>query len=575
MRLSTLFGQRLREVPAEAELPGHQLALRAGLIRQVAQGIYALLPVGWRVIRRIEAIIREEMEGIGGQEISMPVVQPAELWQASGRFQAASPGPALARFQDRNGHPLVLGMTHEEVVTDLARQEIHSYRQLPSLVFQVQVKFRDEPRSRGGLVRTREFLMKDAYSFDRDEAGMAEAYARVYAAYERIFSRCGLPVRPVEAASGMMGGHVSHEFMYPSPYGEDQLLTCPACGYAANVEGARITLTPRPPDAARPVEEVATPGMTTIAALAEYLRIEAAQTLKAVFYQRADTGGLVFAVIRGDLEVNEAKLSAVLGGVDLVTACEETLSAAGVVPGYASPIGFTGGTVVADESVRSGANYVAGANRPGYHLKNVNVPRDFAPDLYADITLARAGDACPVCCVPLESVRAIEVGHIFQLGTKYAEALGAGFLDESGGRLPLQMGCYGIGLGRLMACIMEAHHDAQGLIWPTAIAPFDAHLVSLARPGTDEERAAEALNGELAAAGLDVLYDDRPERAGVKFNDADLLGVPVRLTLSPRTLAQGAVEFKLRWESEVRIERLEPLEGLVAAIRDVHWPYSV
>lgn len=572
MRLSTLFGQRLREIPSDAELPGHQLALRAGLMRQVAQGIYALLPVGWRVMRRIEAIIREEMDAIDGQEISMPVVQPAELWQASGRYQAAAPGPALARFRDRSGQALVLGMTHEEVVTDLARQEIHSYRQMPSLVYQIQTKFRDEPRSRGGLVRTREFLMKDAYSFDRDEAGMAESYARVYGAYERIFSRCGLPVRPVEAASGMMGGHISHEFMYPSPYGEDQLLTCPACGYAANVEGARIGLSAAPTGDLLPLEEVATPGMTTIAALAEYLGIEAAQTLKAVFYQRTDTGALAFAVIRGDLEVNEAKLSAALGGADLVPATPEVLAAAGVVPGYASPIGFSDGIVVADDSVSSGANFVAGANRSGYHLRNVNVPRDFAPDVWADIALARAGDGCPVCRVPLADVRAIEVGHIFQLGTKYAEALGAGFLDESGDRWPSQMGCYGIGLGRLMACIMEAHHDEKGLIWPTAVAPFQVHLVSLGQPGTNEERAAETLYAELKAAGLDVLYDDRAERAGVKFNDADLLGVPVRLTLSPRTLAQGAVEFRRRWEAEARTVALEPLDGLLQAIHESHWP---
>lgn len=572
MRLSTLFGQRLREVPADAELPGHQLALRAGLMRQVAQGIYALLPVGWRVMRRIEAIIRDEMDAIDGQEISMPVVQPAELWQASGRYQAPAPGPALARFRDRSGQALVLGMTHEEVVTDLARQEIHSYRQMPSLVYQVQVKFRDEPRSRGGLVRTREFMMKDAYSFDRDEAGMAVSYARVYGAYERIFSRCGLPVRPVEAASGMMGGHVSHEFMYLCPYGEDQLLTCPVCGYAANVEGARVRLSTTPAEDPLPLEDVATPGATTIAAVAGFLGIEQEQTLKAVFFQRADSGEVVFAVIRGDLEVNEAKLSAALGGVDLLAATPEALAAAGVVPGYASPIGFSGGIVVADESVRLGANYVAGANRPGYHLRNVNIGRDFAPDLVADIALARAGDACPHCGAPLEAVRAIEVGHIFQLGTKYAEALGAGFLDESGGRLPPQMGCYGIGLGRLMACIMEAHHDDKGLIWPTAVAPFQVHLVSLAQPGTDEERAGEALYAALKASGLDVLYDDRRERAGVKFNDADLLGVPVRLTVSPRTLAQGAVEFKRRWEAEARLVALRPLDGLLHIIRETCWP---
>ncbi len=572
MRLSTLFGQRLREVPSEAELPGHQLALRAGLMRQVAQGIYALLPVGWRVMRRIQAIIREEMDAIDGQEISMPVVQPAELWQASGRYQAPAPGPALARFRDRSGQALVLGMTHEEVVTDLARQEIHSYRQMPCLVYQIQTKFRDEPRSRGGLVRTREFLMKDAYSFDRDEAGMAESYARVYGAYERIFARCGIPARPVEAASGMMGGHVSHEFMYLSPYGEDQLITCSACGYAANVEGARIRLSPAPAGDPLPLEQVATPGATTIAAVAAVLGVGEAQTLKAVFFQRADNGEVVFAVIRGDLDVNEAKLSAALGGVDLLAATPEMLAAAGVVPGYASPIGFSSGIVVADDSVRSGANYVAGANRFGYHLRNVNAGRDFTPNIVADIALARAGDPCPHCGKPLEAIRAIEVGHIFQLGTKYAEALGAGFLDESGERRPPQMGCYGIGLGRLMACIMEACHDDKGLIWPTAVAPFQVHLVSLAHPGTEEDRAAEALYAELEASGLDVLYDDRPERAGVKFNDADLLGVPVRLTLSPRTLAQGAVELKQRWEAEARIVALEPLDVLLQLIRETRWP---
>ncbi len=572
MRLSTLFGQRLREVPADAELPGHRFALRAGLMRQVSQGIYALLPVGWRVMRRIEAIIRDEMDAIDGQEISMFVVQPAELWQASGRYQAAAPGPALARFRDRSGQALVLGMTHEEVVTDLARQEIHSYRQMPSLVYQIQVKFRDEPRSRGGLVRTREFLMQDAYSFDRDEAGMAASYARVYGAYERIFSRCGLPVRPVEAASGMMGGHVSHEFMYLSPYGEDQLLTCSACGYAANVEGARIRLSPASAGDPLPLEEVATPGAATIAAVAAFLGVDEAQTLKAVFFQRVDNGEVVFAVIRGDLEVNEAKLSAALGGVALVPATPGSLAAAGVVPGYASPIGFSDGIVVADESVSRGANFVAGANRPGYHLRNVNAGRDFAPDKWADIALARAGDPCPYCGAALEAVRAIEVGHIYQLGTRYAEALGAGFLDEWGERRPPQMGCYGIGLGRLMACIMEAHHDDKGLIWPAAVAPFQVHLVSLAQPGTDEERAAEALYAALKASGLDVLYDDRPERAGVKFNDADLLGVPVRLTLSPRTLAQGAVELRRRWETAPELVALEPLDVLLQSIRETCRP---
>ena len=571
MRVSTLFGQRLREDPSDAGLPGHRLALRAGLIRQMAQGIYSYLPLGWRVIRNIEQIIREEMDGIDGQEVSMPVVQPAELWQASGRYQAPSPGAALARFEDRAGHPLVHAMTHEEAVTDLARQEIRSYRQMPSLVYQIQVKFRDEPRSRGGLVRTREFLMKDAYSFDRDEEGLATAYHRVFGAYERIFARCGLPVRPVEAASGMMGGKVSHEFMYLSPHGEDELITCAACGYAANVEGARARLAPRMPEDPQPVELVATPGTTTIAALAECLGILPADTLKAVLYQRADSGALVFAVIRGDLEVNPLKLSAQLGGVDLLPASAEALREAGVVAGYASPIGLTSGTVIADESVQPGCHYVAGANRPGYHLRNVRIPRDLVPDRVADISLARMGDGCPRCGAPLEAVRAIEVGHIFQLGSRYAEALQASYLDEAGRSVPLMMGCYGIGIGRLMACLMEEHHDDRGLVWPTAVAPFCVHLVSLAREPA-EETAAEQLYRRLTDLGMSVLYDERPERAGVKFNDADLLGVPVRLTVSPRSLAQGAVEIKLRWESEPKMVPIEPVGPLVEGLRDVRWP---
>jgi len=409
--------------------------------------------------------------------------------------------------------------------------------------------------------------MADAYSFDRDQATMGGAYARVHAAYARIFERCGLPVRSVEAASGMMGGHASHEFMYLSEHGEDQLLTCAACGYAANVEGARARLLPLPPEEPLPLTPVATPGMTTIVSLARFLGVEASRTLKAVLYQRADTGALVFVVIRGDLEVNEAKLSALLGGVGLEPAQETTLATAGIVPGYASPIGIKGCTVVADESVQSAVNYVAGANREGFHWQNVNVPRDFQPDLRADIALARPGDHCPACGAALASVRAIEVGHIFQLGTRYTEALGAHFLDEQGHSVPLQMGCYGIGLGRLMACIIEEHHDAQGPIWPAAVAPFDVHLVSLVRPGSEESGTADALYARLGAAGLAVLYDDRPERAGVKFNDADLIGAPVRLTLSARTLAAGSVELRRRRDGQSRDVPLEPLEGLVERIR--------
>lgn len=575
MRVSHLFGNTLRENPAEAELPSHRLALRAGLMRPIAQGIYALLPVGWRVMRRIEEIIRQEMDAIGGQEMLMPVVHPAELWQASGRYQAPSPGPALVRFADRAGRPLVLGMTHEEVITELARQEIRSYRQLPCLVYQIQTKFRDEPRARGGLLRVREFIMKDAYSLDADPEGMAAAYEQVYAAYRRIFARCGLEVLPVEAATGMMGGQVSHEFMFLNENGEDTLLRCPACGLAANVEGARIGLGPAPQEEARPLERVATPGRKTIRAVAEFLQVPPRQTLKAVFFEQSAPGtagaapALVFAVIRGDLEVNVAKLSAALGGADLAPAGETALRAAGLVPGYASPVGVSGVVVVADESVLAGSNFVGGANVEGYHLRNINVPRDFQPDLVADIALARGGDPCPRCAAPLEEARAIELGHIFQLGRKYAEAMGATYLNEAGEAQPLWMGCYGIGVGRLMACIMEAHHDEHGLIWPPVVAPYDVHLISLTRPGTPLEAAAEQLYRDLQGAGLAVLYDDRPERAGVKFNDADLIGVPVRLTLGDRAYAEGTIECKARWERETTRLPLAPLEELVARIREV------
>lgn len=573
MRFSHLFGNTLRESPADAELPSHRMALRAGLIRPIAQGIYALLPTGWRVMRRIEAIIRQEMDAIGGQEMLMPMVQPAELWQASGRYQAPSPGPALVRFQDRSGRPLVLAMTHEEVITELARAEIRSYRQLPCLVYQIQCKFRDEPRARGGLLRVREFLMKDAYSLDANAEGMAAAYARVYAAYERILARCELDVIAVEADSGMMGGHVSHEFMAPNPQGEDTLLRCQACGHAANAEGARIGLGPARQEPEQPLEMVATPGCATIAQVAEYLGVAPSQTLKAVFFQStaspdtATAPSLVFAVIRGDLEVNVVKLSAALGGAELTAAGTEALGAAGITPGYASPVGVRGVTVVADESVLGCSNSVAGANVPGYHLCNVNVPRDFQPDLITDIALAREDDPCPRCGAPLGAVRAIEVGHIFQLGTRYTEAMGATYLNAEGRATPLWMGCYGIGVGRLLACILEQHHDEAGPIWPAAVAPYDVHLVSLTRPGAPVEGAAEGLYRDLVAAGLSVLYDDRPERAGVKFNDADLIGAPVRLTLGERNLGEGVVELKRRCETEVVRAPLAPTEALVARIR--------
>jgi prolyl-tRNA synthetase len=562
MRMSQLFGRTLRDAPSDAQLPSHQLSIRAGLVRQLAQGIYSYLPLGWRVVRKIEAIIREEMDAIGGQELLMPLVHPAELWQQTGRYDAPAPGPILLRFRDRWDHPMVLAMTHEEVAADLARTEISSYRQLPLMTYQFQVKFRDEPRSRGGLVRVREFIMKDAYTYSATAEQLDAQYEAIYAAYERIYRRCGLEVIPVQAATGAMGGSASHEFMVRNEQGEDTLILCPACGYAANAEKAVFAKGQLPPQELRPMEKVATPGATTIEAVARLLGMPVRQTAKAVFLATA-AGRVVFCVIRGDLEVSEAKVSALLGGEELTAATPEQLQRAGLVAGYASPVGVKGVVVIGDDSLLGAPNLVAGANEPGYHLLNVNYPRDYAVDQMADIAVGRAGDACAACGAPLELTRGIEVGHVFKLGAKYTTALGATFLDAEGRPQPIIMGSYGIGLGRLLACVIEQHHDEYGIVWPVNVAPYQVYIASLARPGSEVEQAAEALYERLTAAGFEVLYDDRNERAGVKFNDADLLGIPVRLTVSDRSLPQAAVEFKARWEQERRLVPLGELEETI------------
>jgi len=564
MRLSHLLGRTLREVPAEAELVSHQLLLRAGMIRQLAAGIYSYLPLGWRVLHRLETIMREEMDAVGGQEILMPVVHPAEIWQATGRWQAPTPGPALVRFQDRFGHDLVIAMTHEEVIADLLKTEISSYRQLPFMVYQIQTKFRDEPRSRGGLIRVREFVMKDAYSCHADAASLDEFYPRMYDAYTRIFERCHLDHVAVEADTGMMGGADSHEFMVLADIGEDTLIRCEGCAYSANVERATFRLEQMAAEAPRPLEAVPTPEASTIEAVAAYLGVPASKTLKAVLYATPE-GQVIFAVIRGDLQVNEVKLANLLGGAALRPATAEDLRGTGIVPGYASPIGVTGARVVVDPSARSATNLVAGANRPGYHYINVNYPRDFQADDEADIAQARAGLACPRCGAELAEARGIEIGHLFKLGTRYSAAVGATFLDAAGEPQPVVMGSYGIGAGRLLAAIVEQHHDEKGIIWPPAVAPLPVHLVSLGLDKPETSAAAEALYDELEQAGIGVLYDDRSETAGVKFNDADLIGLPLRLTISPRTIGAGTVEAKLRWESE---KSFLPREGIVAAVRE-------
>jgi len=560
MRLSKLFGRTLREVPAEATMVSHQLLLRAGMIRPLAAGIYTYLPLGWRALKKIEGIMRQEMDPIGGQEIRMPSVHPAELWRATGRYEEA--GPVMARFRDRTGRELVLGITHEEVVTDLVRREINSYRQLPFMVYQIQTKFRDEPRSRGGLIRVREFTMKDAYSFHANEEDLDDYYPQVYQAYLNIFRRCGLEPLVVEAAPGLMGGSASHEFMLLSEAGEDTLVLCQACSWAANAEGAVAMREEVAGQEERPLEEVATPGMMTIQEVADYLGVSTRETLKAIFYMAL--GQLVFVIIRGDLEVNEAKLANLLQVSELRPATQEEVKGASIVAGYASPLGLKGRVkIVADRSIREGSNFVAGANKEGYHLKGVNYPRDFEVALLADIAMVREGDLCPGCRKPLRLTRGVELGHIFKLGTKYSEALGAAFLDKDGQKKPLVMGCYGIGMGRLLAAVIEESHDEKGIIWPPEIAPYQIHLVALDIGQAEVSEAAEGLYGALLARGYEVLYDDREESPGVKFNDADLIGLPLRLTVSRRTLEVGGVEVKRRDEESSEVLELPHLYRLL------------
>lgn len=542
MRLSQFFGKTQRELPAEADTASHQLLLRAGMVDQLAAGIYTYLPLGWRVIKRIEAIIREEMDAAGGQELQMPVLQPLELWETTGRDQAF--GDGLFTLSDRRQRQLALGPTHEEVVTTVASHYIQSYRDLPVLLYQLQTKLRDEPRPRAGLVRVREFIMKDLYSFHTGADCLEKTYRRMIEAYENTFRRCGLDTISVEADSGAIGGKDSHEFMVIAATGEDEVIHCPACGYAANAEKATSVIS-RPPAAdPLPVEEVATPGKASIEEVAEFLGVSESQTLKAVFYV-AD-GEFVFVAIRGDIGVNETKLKNLLHVNDLRLADEEEVTAAGIVAGAASAIGLKGVKIVADLSVKSGANLVAGANKPETHLKNVNYPRDFKADIEADIALAKTGDGCPNCGKELTSMRGIEVGHVFKLNTVFSEKLGANFIDEAGAAQPIVMGCYGIGVGRLLAAAIEQNHDDKGIIWPLPIAPYQVYLCPLYRDGTEVAETAEKLYTELTEAGLEILYDDRPLSPGIKFNDADLLGIPLRLTVGPRALEKGNIEVKWR-----------------------------
>jgi prolyl-tRNA synthetase len=563
MRLSQLFFTTLRDDPADAEMASHRLLVRAGYVRQLGSGIYSLLPLGWKVSHNVEQIIREEMDRIGCQEMEMPVVHPADLWRESGRYFKI--GPEMVRFKDRGNRDMVLAMTHEEVVADLLRDIVSSYRQLPLLVYHFQTKFRDEPRSRGGLIRVREFVMKDSYSCDRDFAGLDVSYQKHYEAYTRIFERLGLEAITVGADVGIMGGSLAHEFMVLNEWGEDTLVLCERADFAANRQIATVGKPEPTPEEPMAVEEVATPGTATIADLAAFLEIGPERTAKAAFFVAGD-GRLITAIVRGDYEVNETKLANAVKATALRPATAEEIRAAGMEPGYGSPVGAHDTVVVVDDLAARTPNLVAGANRPGFHLRNVNVGRDFTADATIDIVNARAGDPCPACGAPVILRNGIEVGNIFKLGTDFAVPMGATFLGEDGERHPIVMGSYGIGLGRAVACIVEAHHDEKGIAWPEAVAPYAAHIVTVGA-GRDAAvlDAAEGLYTRLADAGIELLYDDRDESPGVKFTDAELLGMPRIITISPRSLAAGGAEVTIRATGERSVMPIAEVEAALAA----------
>ena len=552
MLWSKILIPTLKEDPADAEVVSHKLLVRAGFIRQVSRGVYDYFPLALRVIRKIEQIVREEMNRAGAQELLMPITAPAELWQESGRWEMY--GKELLRFKDRNERDFCLGPTHEEIVTDLVRRSVRSYRELPFNLFQIQTKFRDEPRPRFGLMRGREFIMKDAYSFHTDVEDCRREYDNMYQTYKRIFSRCGLRFRPVEADTGTIGGSQSHEFQVLAESGEDAIVSCNTCDYAANVEKAEVK-------AARPtgrdiaevspkLEKVSTPGKKSVAEVAEYLKLPSENFIKTLVY-RTDSGEFVAVLARGDHEVNELKLKTVLGCREIALADEASVaSAIGVAPGFLGPIGLKL-RVLADLSVHGMRAAVTGANEPNAHFINVDQERDFTPTVFADLRLAIAGDPCPRCeHGRLEAHRGIEVGQVFYLGTKYSVAMGATYLDAEGRERPIEMGCYGIGVSRLVAAAIEQNHDANGIIWPFSVAPFQVLLLPINYKDQSIREATDNLYGELQKHGLEVLLDDRDERPGVKFKDADLVGIPLRVTIGAKGLEKGCLELRSRREGK-------------------------
>lgn len=567
MKMSKLVGRRIKEDPKDAKTVSHKFLIRGGYIRPVSAGIYSLLPTGERIVKKIEAIIREEMNRIDGQEVLMPVVLPADLWQESGRYESV--GAELLRFRDRNEKPMILAMTHEEAIVHLVRTELNSYKQLPVMLYQIQTKYRDEARPRAGLIRTREFTMKDAYSFHTDQADLERYYACCHEAYERIFRRVGMKnVLSIESNSGMMGGKVSHEFMAICDCGEDTVITNADYSYRANREIA-VAAWKFEKGEPLPLEKVHTPGMKTIEDVAGFLGVKPENTGKAVFYQDAHTGELIFVLIRGDFEVNEVKLANALKVPELKFADDAAIEAAGAVPGFASPVGIdpAKARIIVDRSAAESGNLVVGANETDYHYRNFNFDRDLAGSgcLVADIACVREGDPCPLTGQPLQFLRGIEVGNIFQLGTKYSDAMHCDYLDRDGKSHPMVMGCYGIGVGRAMAAVIEQSCDEYGPIWPMSIAPWQVELCAINPEKEGVGEACERLYAELQAAGIEVLYDDRGEKAGSMFSDADLLGIPLRLVVSPRTLAEKQAEFKVRGSRDAERIALDAAVSHVAA----------
>ncbi len=573
MRFSRSFGRTLREAPADAEMISHQLLIRGNFVRPAGAGIYTFMPFGYRVIRKIWAILAEEMDAIGGQEMWMPNLHPASLWQATGRWDTVD---VLMKVKAGGSREYALSATHEEIIVDLALREIESYRDMPRMIYHISKKFRDEPRARGGLMRLREFIMKDAYTLDTSEEALDAYYPSMIQAYYNIFERCGTPARAINADVGAMGGKSSHEFVVPHEQGEDMFIACTNCDYAANVEAAVFVREGEKPDKLNELGKILTPDCKTIADVASFVGVLTSQTLKAVFYwwtplgEGEENGRFIFGLVRGDLEVNEVKLINALGGGALRPATDDEIKAGGVTPGYASAVGLDvaadltepGVFVIADTSIEAGGNFVVGANEAGYHYTGANYPRDFTISQMADIAQADTGRQCAQCGGRIEAQRAIEAGHCFKLGTRYSTAVNATYLDEKGKPQLIFMGSYGIGLDRLMAIIVEKHHDDYGIIWPDSVAPFQVHLMHIGK-GDEVRQTADSLYETLQQAGFEVLYDDRKASPGVKFNDADLIGIPWRVTVGGRSLAQGGVEVKRRSQPD---RHLVPISELVAMV---------